>query len=39
MGWCEFPVRDVVLNSEIGKAFRSSLFKRVVPNLKRLGLA
>jgi hypothetical protein len=38
MGWNRDEVRDTVLNSEIGKAFRSSLFKRVVPNLKRLGL-
>jgi len=38
MGWSKTEVRDVVLNSEIGRAFRSSLFKRVVPNLKRLGL-
>jgi hypothetical protein len=38
MGWNKNEVRDTVLNSEIGKAFRSSLFKRVVPNLKRLGL-
>ncbi len=38
MGWNKNEVRDVVLSSEIGRAFRSSLFKRVVPNLKRLGL-
>jgi len=38
MGWDKIEVRDTVLNSEIGRAFRSSLFKRVVPNLKRLGL-
>jgi hypothetical protein len=38
MGWSRAEVRDTVLNSEIGRAFRSSLFKRVVPNLKRLGL-
>jgi hypothetical protein len=38
MGWSRDEVRETVLNSEIGRAFRSSLFKRVVPNLKRLGL-
>jgi hypothetical protein len=38
MGWNRDEVRDTVLNSDIGRAFRSSLFKRVVPNLKRLGL-
>jgi hypothetical protein len=37
-GWNEEEVRDLVLNSEVGKAFRSMLFARVVPNLKRLGL-
>lgn len=38
MGWSRDEVRETVLNSEIGRAFRASLFKRVVPNLKRLGL-
>jgi len=38
MGWNKNEVRDTVLNSEVGRAFRSSLFKRVVPKLKRLGL-
>ena len=38
MVWNKNEVKDVVLNSPIGKAFRASLFKRVVPNLKRLGL-
>jgi hypothetical protein len=38
MGWDRDEIREVVLNSEVGRAFRSSLFQRVVPNLKRLGL-
>jgi len=38
MGWNKNEVRDVVLQSPIGLAFRSLLFSRVVPNLKRLGL-
>ncbi len=38
MGWNRDEVKELVLNSAIGKAFRSSLFKRVVPNLKKLGL-
>ena len=37
-GWNAEEVRQLVLGSEIGKAFRSMLFARVVPNLKRLGL-
>ncbi len=38
MGWDREEVKNVVLNSDIGRAFRSSLFRRVVPNLKKLGL-
>ncbi len=38
MGWNPDEVRDVVLNSHVGKLFRSMLFQRVVPNLKKLGL-
>jgi hypothetical protein len=38
MGWDRDEVRDVVLSSEVGNAFRRMLFARVVPNLKRLGL-
>jgi hypothetical protein len=38
MGWNVAEVRDVVLQSEVGIAFRRMLFARVVPNLKRLGL-
>jgi len=37
-GWDQEEVRDLVLNSPVGKLFRSMLFQRVVPNLKRLGL-
>ena len=38
MGWDEKEVQKVVLESEIGQAFRSMLFQRIVPNLKKLGL-
>ncbi len=38
MGWDQEEVRTLVLESEIGKAFRAMLFMRVVPNLKKLGL-
>ncbi len=38
MGWNRDEVKEVVLRSPIGLAFRSMLFSRVVPNLKRLGL-
>jgi hypothetical protein len=37
-GWNEDEVRELVLSSPVGKLFRSMLFQRVVPNLKRLGL-
>lgn len=37
-GWNQEEVRDLVLASPVGKVFRSMLFQRVVPNLKRLGL-
>jgi len=37
MGWNRDEVRDTVLESEVGRAFRASLFKRIVPNIKRLG--
>ena len=37
-GWNEDEVRKLVLESEVGRAFRGMLFARVVPNLKRLGL-
>jgi hypothetical protein len=37
-GWNTEEVKQVVLASPMGKAFRGMLFARVVPNLKRLGL-
>ncbi len=38
MGWNRDEVQKEVLASPVGKQFRSMLFMRVVPNLKRLGL-
>jgi hypothetical protein len=38
MGWNQTELRDVVMSSPLGHAFRRLLFARVVPNLKRLGL-
>jgi hypothetical protein len=38
MGWNQNELRDVVMASPLGSAFRRMLFARVVPNLKRLGL-
>ncbi len=38
MGWSAEEVRQEVLNSEVGRMFRSMLFQRIVPNLKKLGL-
>jgi hypothetical protein len=38
MGWNREEVRQVVLASPAGQAFRSMIFARVVPNLKRLQL-
>src|SRR5215470_10515745 len=38
MGWNVEELRQVVLSSPLGNAFRRMLFARVVPNLKRLGL-
>jgi hypothetical protein len=37
-GWNAGEVRDAVLSSPIMKMFRQSLFARVVPNIKKLGL-
>ena len=37
-GWDENEVREIVLESALGQQFRSLIFQRVVPNLKRLGL-
>jgi hypothetical protein len=38
MGWDEREVRDLVLQSPVGRMFRGMLFARIVPNLKRLAL-
>jgi hypothetical protein len=38
MGWDQKALREVVMSSPVGTAFRRMLFARVVPNLKRLGL-
>ena len=38
MGWNREEVQKEVLASPVGKQFRSMLFMRVVPNLKKLGL-
>lgn len=38
MGWDPEDVKDVVLQSPAGQLFRSMLFQRIVPNLKKLGL-
>ena len=37
-GWNEKEVREIVLASPIMQQFRQLLFRRVVPNIKRLGL-
>jgi hypothetical protein len=37
-GWNPAEVEERVLQSPVGQQFRSMLFARVVPNLKRLGL-
>jgi len=38
MGWNEEEVRKAVLESSSGRMFRSMLFMRIVPNLRKLGL-
>jgi hypothetical protein len=38
MGWNEEAVRTTVLESSSGRMFRSMLFMRIVPNLRKLGL-
>lgn len=38
MGWNVEEVRQRVLESPVGQAFRTMIFQRVVPNLKKLGL-
>jgi hypothetical protein len=37
-GWDANEVQKLVLESPMGRQFRSLIFQRVVPNLKRLGL-
>jgi len=38
MGWPEEEVIKVVMESKTGQVFRSMLFMRIVPNLRKLGL-
>lgn len=38
MGWDVEEVREAVMTSPTGQLFRSMLFMRIVPNLRRLGL-
>jgi hypothetical protein len=38
MGWDREEIRQLVLGSEVGRAFRGMLFQRIVPNLKKLEL-
>ncbi len=38
MGWPEEELQKVVLESPSGQMFRSMLFMRIVPNLRKLGL-
>ena len=38
MGWPREPLRQAMLASPISRAVRGTLFARVIPNLKRLGL-
>ena len=38
MGWNREEVRQTVLHAQVFVEFRKSLFMRIVPNLKRLGL-
>ena len=38
MGWDQKEVEELVLRSPIGQQFRSMLFARIVPNLKKLSL-
>src|SRR5438034_385042 len=38
MSWNVQEVQKAVLESEVGRMFRSMLFQRIVPNLKKLGL-
>ena len=38
MGWNEEEVIKVIMESASGQMFRSMLFMRIVPNLRKLGL-
>jgi hypothetical protein len=38
MGWNEKDVQTAILESPTGQIFRSMLFMRIVPNLRKLGL-
>jgi hypothetical protein len=38
MGWDEEATRQAIMESETGRLFRTMLFMRIVPNLKKLGL-
>jgi hypothetical protein len=38
MGWDREEIRQVVLESDVARAFRKMLFMRIVPNLKKLEL-
>ena len=38
MGWNEAEVTKVIMESPTGQMFRSMLFMRIVPNLRKLGL-
>lgn len=38
MGWNEAEVTKVIMESASGQMFRSMLFMRIVPNLRKLGL-
>jgi hypothetical protein len=38
MGWNQKEIEALVMNSPVGQQFRSMLFARIVPNLKKLGL-
>ncbi|MFK7894864.1 MAG: ferritin-like domain-containing protein [Myxococcota bacterium] len=38
MGWNEAEVQNAIMESPTGQLFRSMLFMRIVPNLRKLGL-
>jgi hypothetical protein len=37
-GFTREEAREIVVNSQSGRAFRDFLFERMIPNLKRVGL-